>query len=392
MTLRQIPDLDLQAKRVLVRVDFNVPMSDGNIVDDTRIRAAIPTIQFLLDCGAIVTLVAHLGRPKGKVDDSLRMKDVANRLEALIEHPVTYVDEVIGSRVEQIVAQAAPGTLILLENVRFDEREEQSDSEFASLLARGQDVFVNDAFGAAHRAHASTVGVADFLPACAGFLMKNELDALERLTSTPERPFVAILGGAKVSDKIGVIENLIPKIDVLLLGGGMANTFLFASNHQIGKSLAEREFSEDTNRLIEDSRNAGVELELPLDVVMAPDLDGEPTVVSVDNVEDEQSIFDIGPATVEQFRQHILKARTIFWNGPMGVFERADFANGTLGVARAVADSDAFSVVGGGDSLAAIHKAGLENEISHLSTGGGASLEYVEGKSLPGVQVLSMER
>lgn len=390
MTIRSVSEADVKGKRVLVRVDFNVPLdkATGAITDDSRIRATIPTIQLLLDRGAGVILISHLGRPKGQEVEALRMAPVADRLQELLEKPVTYVPDVTGDQAQAAAKALKPGDVVLLENVRFESREERNDIELANGLASLADLFVNDAFGAAHRAHASTEAVARLLPSYAGLLMQSEIDALTSLIEDPQRPFVAVLGGAKVSDKIGVIENLLSLVNGLALGGGMANTFLLAQGIEVGNSLAERSFIEKAAGLLQRAEELGVTVLLPTDVVVADDMDKEGAVTPVGEIAAEQSIFDIGPKTVERYADYLGGARTIFWNGPMGVFEKSAFASGTIGVARAIAAADAFTVVGGGDSLAAIDAAGVGERISHLSTGGGASLELLEGQQLPGIAAL----
>lgn len=391
MAVRSVRDADVAGKRVLVRVDFNVPLRDGVITDDTRITAALPTIRDLLDRGAAVILVSHLGRPKGAPSDDLRLGPVARRLEEVLGKPVTWVPDVVGAQAVAAVAALKPGEVLLLDNIRFEPGEEKNDPELARKLASIADLYVNDAFGAAHRAHASTEGVARLLPAYAGYLMLGEVKSLGRLLHDPEQPFIAILGGAKVSDKIGVISNLLTKVDALLLGGGMANTFLLAKGVSIGGSLAETDLVDEVRGMIDDAARRGVEILLPVDAVVSDRIDGEGTTVSIDAVPAGQSIFDIGPTTVAAYGKAISGARTVFWNGPMGVFEQPQFAAGTIGVGKAVAGSDAFSVVGGGDSVAALEASGLADRISHLSTGGGASLELVEGRELPGLAALDRE-
>ena len=389
MTTRTIRDLDASGKRVLVRVDFNAPLDGVRITDDTRLRAAIPTIQALRSQGARVILVSHLGRPKGGPDDRYRMGPVAARLAELLDMPVATTPDVVGPKAEAAVATLKPGDVLLLENVRFEPGEEKNDPTLAANLARLADVYVNDAFGAAHRAHASTAGVAAFLPAYAGLLMEREVAALGRVVDSPERPFVAILGGAKVSDKLAVIGNLLDKVDALLIGGGMANTFLLAEGLDIGGSLAEPDLVDQANDLARKARARGVALLLPSDVVVAGAIDAPTgTVVASDRVPTGAAIFDIGPATVAAYAERIATAKTIFWNGPMGVAEKAPFAAGTRGVAEAVAEAPGFSVVGGGDSVAAIEQLGLAERIDHISTGGGASLELVEGRVLPGIAAI----
>jgi phosphoglycerate kinase len=383
---KSVRDLDVHDKRVLVRVDFNVPVKDGRVTDDTRINRALPTIRYLLESGAKVALVSHLGRPKGMRNSDLEMDPVAKRLEDLLGEPVHKIDVAVGGEVDEALDNLEEG-VVLLENCRFYADETKNDPLFSDSLAAPFDFFVNDAFGAAHRAHATTVGVASRLPAAAGLLMEKEIDYLESVLSDPVRPFVAILGGAKVSDKLGVIESLLATSDSLLVGGAMCFTFFKAKGYEIGASLVENDYIEDANRLMEE---AGDKLFLPVDVVAAEEMedDAETRTVKVDGIPAGWMGLDIGPETVSLFAEKASGAATIFWNGPMGVFEMDAFAKGTEGVARAVADSEATSVVGGGDSVAAVRKLGLDYEMSHISTGGGASLEYVEGKELPGVAVL----
>ena len=389
MPKRSIAGADVRGKRALVRVDFNVPLRDGEVADDTRIRAALPTIRILLAGGAAVILTTHLGRPKGKRDPAFSVAPIARRLSELLDWNVRFVDDVAGAEAEKAAATLRPGEVLLLENTRFEQGEEKNDPALAKALARLGDVFVNDAFGAAHRAHASTVGIADHLPAYAGLLLQREVEVLSRLLADPERPFVAVLGGAKVSDKLAVIGHLLDRVDALLLGGGMANTMLMAQGHEIGTSLAEPDRREDARQLIADAAKRGVQLLVPSDVVIAPSLESETkNVVTVNDVPSDQAIFDIGPETSERYCVEISAARTIFWNGPMGVFEREPFAEGTLRIAECIARADAFSVVGGGDSIAAVAAAGVAEQIDHISTGGGASLEFLEGQTLPGIAVI----
>jgi phosphoglycerate kinase len=387
MNKRSVRDLDVRGKRVLVRVDFNVPIKDGEVTDDTRIRRALPTIRYLLSEGARPILISHLGRPKGDPDPQFAMDPVAKRLEELLGEPVEKLDAAVGPEVEEALDASDGGGVVLLENSRFYPGETKNDPGLSDQLAALADLYVDDAFGAAHRAHATTVGVAERLPAAAGLLLEEEIDYLDTVLEAPERPFVAILGGAKVSDKLGVIESLLGTADSLLVGGAMCFTFFKALGHEIGDSLVEDDYLEEAKRLMDE---AGDRLVLPVDVVVADAMEEGTNfeTVQVDTIPSGKMGLDIGPETVELFGGHISGASTVFWNGPMGVFEIDDFARGTEGVARAVAESGATSVVGGGDSVAAINKLGLEDRMSHISTGGGASLEYIEGKELPGVAVL----
>ena len=388
MDKKTIRDIQVAGKRVLVRVDFNVPLDKaGNISDDTRIRAALPTIQYLCDKDAKVILCSHLGRPKGKVTEEFRLTHVAKRLSELLGAPVTRTDDCICPEVEKTVAAMKPGDVVLLENLRFHAEEEANDAGFAKKLASLADLYVNDAFGTAHRAHASTEGVTHYLPGVAGFLMERELNFLGKALAAPTRPFVAILGGAKVSDKIGVIENLLPKVDQLIVGGGMANTFLKAQGNEVGASLLEADKVELARDLL---KRAGQKLLLPVDVVVADDFKAEARhqTVAVNKVPAGWRILDIGPKSVEAFAPVLKKAKTVVWNGPMGVFEFPAFAAGTVAIAKALASTDATTIIGGGDSAAAVEQAGVADKITHISTGGGASLEFLEGKVLPGVAAL----
>ncbi len=389
MNKKTVRDVNWSGKRALVRCDFNVPLDSAQrITDDRRITEALPTIKYLIAHDAVVVLCSHLGRPKGKPQDDLRLTPVAARLSELLGKPVAMLGDSVGPEVEAAVKAAKPGDVLLLENLRFHAEEEKNVTEYARALANLGDVYVNDAFGAAHRAHASTAGVAAFLPAVAGFLMEKELDFLGAALENPGRPFVAILGGAKISDKIGVVENLLAKADSLLIGGGMANTFLKAKGYEMGDSLVEADSVATAKSLLETS---GSRLALPVDAVVADRFaaDAKHMVVPVDKVQPGWRILDIGPKTVALYASHIAGAKTVVWNGPMGVFEMDAFAVGTFEVAKAVAGSGATSIIGGGDSAAAVEKAGLADQITHISTGGGASLEFLEGKALPGVAALN---
>lgn len=397
LTLDDLPPERLRGKRVLVRVDYNVPVDEQQqITDDTRIRATLPTLKLLTDAGARIVLLSHLGRPKGKRVPEMSLRPIALRLAELLDAKVDFVGETVGEQAEQATHSLADGDVLLLENTRYLPGEESNDPELARQLAALGDVYVNDAFGAAHRAHASTAGIAEVLrsagkPAAAGLLMQRELQYLGGAMSDPHRPFVAILGGAKISGKIGVIESLLPKVDRLLIGGAMANTFFAALGLETGTSLVERDSTELARALLE---RAGDKLMLPVDVVIAAGMDAadQARVVERANIPADQAAFDIGPQTVEQFSDVLTAAETVLWNGPMGVFEQPAFAQGTRGVAEAVAratDRGAVTIVGGGDSAAAVANLGLEARMAHVSTGGGASLEFLEGRELPGVAALS---
>jgi phosphoglycerate kinase len=393
--LRTIEDLGgLPGRRVLVRCDLNVPLEDGRITDDLRIQASVPTLHELLEAGATLVVCSHLGRPKGKVRDDLRLAPVARALgEALGGRDVRAMGEVVGDGVRTAVSEASTGSVILLENLRFHPGEEQNDPAFADALASLADAYVDDAFGAAHRAHASVVGVAERLPSAAGRLMQKEIEALSRLVEDPEEPFVAILGGAKVSDKLGAVDALVDRVDALLVGGAMAFSFLGARGGDVGRSLVEVDQYDAVRDSVKRADEKGVLIQLPEDFVVAeePRVDVPPRTVRADAIPRELMGLDIGPRSVEEFVRTIADARTILWNGPMGVFELEPFSAGTRGVAQAVARADAFTVVGGGDSLAALRKFDLLEFIDHLSTGGGASLEFLEGKDLPGIAVLMEE-
>ena len=384
---KSVQDIDVKGKRVFVRVDFNVPIKEGAVGDDTRIRAALPTIQYLLDHGAAVILASHLGRPKGGPEAKYSLKPVAEYLGKLLGKPVAFAEDCIGPLAQAAAKALKPGEVLVLENTRFHTEEEKNGAEMAKELASLADVYVNDAFGSAHRAHASTAGIAAYLPAVAGFLLEKEIKYLGQAIDNPKRPFVAILGGAKISDKIGVIKNLLDKADAILIGGGMANTFFKAQGYPVADSLVEEEALETARELLSSGQN---KLRLPVDVVLADkfDAEAETKIIAVGPIPDGWRILDIGPETVKAYAKVIAGAGTVVWNGPMGVFEFPRFAAGTYGVAKAVAASSAISVVGGGDSVAAINQSGLADKITHISTGGGASLEMLEGLELPGVAAL----
>lgn len=390
MNKMSITDIELKGKRVLTRVDFNVPQDENlTITDDTRIRASLPTIKYIIEKGGKAVLMSHLGRPKGKVNDKYRLEPVAKRLGELLGKEVIYVEDCIGAEAEAAVAGMADGDICLLENVRFYTEEEKNDVEFAGKLAKLGDIYCNDAFGSAHRAHASTEGVAKYVkPAVAGLLMQKELDFLGKALANPERPFIAILGGSKVSSKIGVIQNLLPKVDKLLIGGGMTYTFYKAMGLSIGKSLLEPDFVQLASDLM---KQGGDKLVIPVDNMLADDFSASANtqLVERDSIPEEWEGVDIGPKTIDRFKLEVSKAKTIVWNGPLGVFEIDAFAKGTTEVAKAVGSSGAVTIIGGGDSIAALEKAGCIDKMSHVSTGGGASLEFLEGKTLPGVAALT---
>lgn len=400
MRLKRMADLEVAGRRVLVRVDFNVPLAEGRVADDTRIRAALPTIRELLGRGAAVILCSHLGRPKGRREEKYSLAPVRERLEELLGQPVRWAPDCVGPEAEEAARALAPGEVLLLENLRFHPGEEANEGEFARALARLADVYVNDAFGAAHRAHASVVGVAEHLPSAAGLLMEKEVAYLGGLLEDPRRPFLCVLGGAKVSDKMGVIRNLLPRIDVLALGGGMANTFLAALGWDMGDSLVEEGGLDLARALVAEARQAGVRVLLPSDLVVAERVEaGVPTeVVSVPAgappeagavlVQPGRKALDVGPATVSAILEEAERAGTVLWNGPLGVFEVEPFDRGTVALARGLAQVPATVVVGGGDSAAAVARAGVADRLAHVSTGGGASLEMLEGRVLPGVAVL----
>jgi len=388
MNKKTVKDIQWQGKRALVRVDFNVPLSDGHITDDTRIQAALPTLNYLLEQGATVILMSHLGRPKSGPEPKFSLKGVADYLGTLIQAPVHFVAATTGPEAEAAATGLPLGQVLLLENTRFDPREEKNDASMAQELAKLGDVFVNDAFGSAHRAHASTTGVATFLPGVAGFLLEKELEFLGGALANPVHPFIAIMGGAKISDKIAVIEALLEKVDVILIGGGMANTFLAAQGYAMGKSLVETDVLDTAVDLI--NKGAGI-INLPVDLRVASAFaaDAENQIVSVEDVPSEWMALDIGPATIAHYSNYLAGAQTVIWNGPMGVFEFPVFAQGTVAIAEMLAElRTATTIVGGGDSAAAVAQSGLEGKMSHISTGGGASLEFLEGKTLPGVAAL----
>lgn len=389
---KSVRDLELDGKRVFIRVDFNVPVQDGKVADDTRIQAALPTIRLVKEKGGKLILASHLGRPKGERNPEYSLAPVAERLSELLGEPVVFVDDCIGPKVEEAVARLQKGQVLLLENVRFYKGETKNDPEFAKALAALADEYVNDAFGTAHRAHASTVGVPQVLGrGAAGLLIDKELEALSKVLYEAEKPVVAIFGGAKVSDKIEVLENFLKLADCILLGGGMAFTFLKAQGKEVGKSLVEEDKLDIARQFLEEAERRGIFVGLPVDVVAAPRLEeGAPSkVVPVDRIPADEMGLDVGPETVELFRRKLADARTVIWNGPLGVFEIEQFAQGTLATAKAVAESSAFSLIGGGDSVSAVKKAGVADQISHISTGGGASLEFLAGKELPGIAVLT---
>ena len=384
---KTVRDIDVNGKKVLVRVDFNVPLKDGVVGDDTRIRGALPTIQYLLDNGAAVILCSHLGRPKGERNPQYSLAPVAEYLKGLVSNPVYFADDCIGESAQKAAAALKPGEILVLENTRFYKGEEKNDLELAKGLADLADLYVNDAFGTAHRAHSSTEGVTHFKPGVAGFLLEKEIQYLSSAVEDPKRPFVAILGGAKISDKIGVIKNLLNKADKVLIGGGMANTFFAAQGYDMADSLVQDEAIDTAKEILAAGSD---KLVLPVDMVIANafDNDAEKKCIDTGNVPAGWRVLDIGPKTVECYSKLVANAATVVWNGPMGVFEMPEFAKGTFAVAQAVADSNAISIIGGGDSVAAIQESGLADKVTHISTGGGASLEMLEGIVLPGVAAL----
>ncbi|MFO7818880.1 MAG: phosphoglycerate kinase [Halanaerobacter sp.] len=392
MEKKILKDVAVEGKKVLVRVDFNVPVDDdGNVTDETRIEAALPTINYLKDEGAKVILMAHFGRPGGEVQEDLRLDPVANALANQLNDTVTKTDDTVGEEAQEAVSKLKAGDVLLLENTRFNAGEKSNDDEFAKQLADLADVYVNDAFGAAHRAHASTAGVAKYAPeAVAGFLMQNEIETMKPAVEEPAQPYVAIVGGAKISDKMSTVENLMGKAKAILIGGGMANTFLKAQGNEVGDSLVEEDQMDLANELVEKAKEHGVNLVLPVDVVVADDFaaDANNKAVAVDEIEAGWQALDIGPKTIDKFAEVLADAKTVTWNGPLGVFEMDAFAKGTNKVAKVLGDLDATTIVGGGESAAAVKKAGLEDAVTHISTGGGASLRVIEGKPLPAFDAL----
>lgn len=391
MKQKTIEDISVESKKVLVRVDFNVPLNEkGEITDETRIQAALPTIKYLLDHHAKVILCSHLGRPKGEVKPEFSLAPVAKRLQVLLDTKVTFAKDVIGPSADEAVANIQDGEVVLLENLRFHKEETKNDPEFAKKLASYADIFVNDAFGTAHRAHASTEGVTHYLPSVAGFLIKKELEFMGGALENPQRPFVAILGGAKIADKIPVIENLFNKVDCLIIGGGMANTFLAAQGYHMGKSLVDADSIGLANELLKKAKLKGVKILLPIDVVAADAFsnDAKTVMVPVDSIPEGYMALDVGSSTTMIFAEEINRAKTVIWNGPMGVAEMPNFAGGTRAVAEALASTSATTIIGGGDSAAAVKNLGFGDKMSHISTGGGASLEFLEGKELPGIAAL----
>ena len=390
MKLNTINEADLKGKRVLIRVDFNVPLKNGVVTDNTRIKAALPTVKYILEQGASLVVMSHFGRPKGQKNPDFSMAPIAKEFEKLLGRPVKLASDVIGPEVEAEVKALKPGEVLLLENVRFYKEEEGNDPEFAKTLASYGDVYCNDAFGTAHRAHASTEGVSHYLPSYAGFLIEKEVRFMAPLLENPEKPFVAIIGGSKVSSKITVLESLVRTCDTIVIGGGMAYTFLNVLCNSIGKSLFEPDYVDTAKAFLEKAKEKGVKVILPVDNVCAKEFSetAEPILVNSDNISDDLMGMDIGPKTVQLIVDALKDAKSVVWNGPMGVFEFSAFAKGTEEVAKALAASNATTVVGGGDSVAAINKFGLADKISHVSTGGGASLEFLEGKTLPGIKAL----
>jgi phosphoglycerate kinase len=387
MNKKTVKDIDLKGKRVLMRVDFNVPMADGKVTDDKRIKAALPTINYVLEQGASLLLMSHLGRPKGGPDPEFSLRAASEALSALLGKPVQMAPDCVGAEVEKMAAALKPGDVLMLENTRFHKGEEKNDLELAKQMAALGEVYVNDAFGSAHRAHSSTEGVARYLPAVSGFLMEQELEYLGRAVANPEHPYIAILGGAKISDKILVVETLASKCDKLIIGGGMANTFLTAKGLNMQDSLVEAEALETAKTLL---AKLGSKLILPVDAIIADKFDAEANTqtVDVDKIPAGWRMLDVGPKTLELYKSSLSGVKLVVWNGPVGVFEMPKFAEGTFALARMLAESGAITVIGGGDSASAVKKAGVAKQMTHVSTGGGASLEFLEGKELPGVAAL----
>ena len=392
MYKKSVIDVGVKGKRLLMRVDFNVPIDDrGNITDDKRIRAALPTIEYVLNQGAGLILMSHLGRPKGEIREDMRLTPVGKRLEELLNRPIKKLDYCIGPEVEEAVEKMKAGDVVILENLRFHKEETKNDPEFAKRLASLGDLFVNDAFGTCHRAHASTEGVTHYLESVAGFLVEKEIEYFEKINLAPEKPFVLILGGAKVSDKIPVIENMLSKVDAIIIGGGMAYTFLKQRSANIGSSLYEQDMADVAKAILAQAKDKEVEIVLPLDHVVCDNFDKPDQIKTTDDINIEEGFLgvDIGPKTIELFKAKLENAKTVVWNGPMGIFEKDEFAEGTRRIAEVIADSSAVSIIGGGDSAAAAKKFKVEERLSHISTGGGASLEYLEGKTLPGIAALA---
>ncbi len=391
MSKKTVEDIDVGGKRVLLRVDFNVPLGpDGGVSDDTRIRKSLPTIKYLIDHGAKVVLCSHFGRPKGKVVEEMRLAPAAKHLAELLGKPVPALQEIVGAEVEQHIAQMRPGEVVLLENLRFHPGEEENDPDFSRSLARLSEVYVNDAFGSSHRAHASVVGVARYLPAVSGFLMKKELESLGGILESPERPFAALIGGAKVSGKLGVLENIVTRVDSLLIGGGMVATFIQGSGHDTGASMVDADKIAYVQQLMQKAKSLGVQVLIPEDLVVADKLEAgaESKVVSAEQIPAGWYIADIGPRSVERFAEELSQSRTVIWNGPVGVFEISDFAEGTRRLASLIAELDGTTIIGGGSTSEAVAMLGLADKMTHVSTGGGASLEFLEGRALPGVEAL----
>lgn len=390
MNKKTLKDVDVKGKKVFCRVDFNVPMHNGIVSDDTRIKAALPTIQYLMDHGAKVILASHFGRPKGEVVEELRLTPVAEKLSELLGKNVAKTNSVFGEEVDQAIANLQEGDVLLLENVRFEKGEEKNDSELGRAFAKMADLYINDAFGTSHRAHASTAGIAEYVPSAAGFLMEKEIDVLGKALEDPERPFTAIIGGSKVKDKINVIDNFLDIVDNLLIGGGLACTFLKAKGYEIGNSLLEEDKIELAKEFIKKAEEKGVNFYIQEDAIVADAFKEDATskVVAANDIPEGWMCLDIGPKTAETYRKVILDSKLVVWNGPMGVFEMKAFSQGTKAVAEALADTEGYTVIGGGDSAAAVEQFGFADEMDHISTGGGASLEFMEGKELPGIQAL----